>query len=285
MSPEQWGPSHQHGELRYRRRPWRAKAVGVLLLFLELVTHRLLQFGALGASGWAVHMMARGGLLLAFVFFVRRAFISGRLRLPVPRWPRRGPLSAQTADPGRIGEAVREHCRQLGGGAFLGLSLGGRWITANPEHAVMVLGPPRSGKTSSIVIPSLLAAPGAALSTSTKLDVMQATHRARAEVGQVWLFDPSGEQTHWPSGVRRLCWSPVSGARSWDGALLMARAMTSSSPAAKGTSHEHHWSERSAALLAPLLYAASLTTQPIGEVLHWVLRGDLDPAGKALEVA
>ncbi len=283
MSPEQWGPSHQHGELRYRRRPWRAKAVGLLLLFLELVTHRLLQFGALGASGWALHTMARGGLLLAVLFFVRRAFISGQLRLHLPRWPTRGPISAQKADPGRTAAAVREHSRQLGGGAYLGLSLGGRWITANPEHAVMVLGPPRSGKTSSLVIPSLLAAPGAALSTSTKLDVMQATRRARAEVGQVWLFDPSGEQTEWPRGVRRLCWSPVSGAGSWDGALLMARAMTSSSPAVKGTSHEHHWSERSAALLAPLLYAANLTKQPIGEVLRWVLRGDLDPAGKALE--
>jgi type IV secretion system protein VirD4 len=93
----------------------------------------------------------------------------------------------------------------------------------------------------------------------------------------------SGEQAGWPEGVRRLCWSPVSGARSWDGALLMARAMTASSPAGRGTSHEHHWSERSAALLAPLLHAASLTGKPIAEVLRWVLRGDLDPAGKALE--
>jgi len=59
--------------------------------------------------------------------------------------------------------------------------------------------------------------------------------------------------------------------------------MASSSPAARGTSHEHHWSERSAALLAPLLHAASLTGKPIAEVLHWVLRADLDPAGKALE--
>jgi type IV secretion system protein VirD4 len=39
----------------------------------------------------------------------------------------------------------------------------------------MVLGPPRSGKTSMIVIPSILAAPGAVISTATKQDVMDAT--------------------------------------------------------------------------------------------------------------
>ena len=49
-----------------------------------------------------------------------------------------------------------------------------------PSTPCMVLGPPRSGKTSTVVIPSLLAAPGAALSTSTKPDVMHATWRARA---------------------------------------------------------------------------------------------------------
>ena len=59
--------------------------------------------------------------------------------------------------------------------------------------------------------------------------------------------------------------------------------MTSITPAAHGTRNEHPWSERSAALLAPLLYAAYLTERPISEVLRWVLRGNLDPAGKALE--
>jgi type IV secretory pathway TraG/TraD family ATPase VirD4 len=254
-----------------------------VFVFLELLGHRLFGPDALGST---VHTMTRGGLVFALVILPGRALISGRARLPFARAPQSPAtqLSEQIAAAERPGERVRAHSRALGGGAFLGFSPGGRWVTADPEHAVMVLGPPRSGKTSSVVIPSLLAAPGAALSTSTKGDVMQATRSARAELGQVWLFDPSGEQAEWPKGVRRLCWSPVSGAGTWDGALLMARAMASTAPAARGTSHEHHWSERSAALLAPLLYAANLTDKPIAEVLHWVLRADLDPAGKALEV-
>ena len=147
---------------------------------------------------------------------------------------------------------------------------------------MLVLGPPRSGKTSSIAIPSLLDAPGAARSTSTKPDVMQATGRARAELGQVWLFDPSGAREDWPEGVRgcagRPCRAPAAGMERCDG-----QAMASSSFATRGTSNEHRWSERSAALLAPLLHAASLSGEPIAQVLRWVLRRDLDPAGKALE--
>jgi len=131
------------------------------------------------------------------------------------------------------------------------------------------------------VIPSLLCCPGAAVSTSTKPDVLRATAGTRAQVGEVWVFDPTGAGE--PEVGRRLSWSPVTASYSWDGALLMARAMAMVSPAAKGTTHEHHWTERSAALLAPLLHAAALEQRTISDVLRWVLRQDLDAAGRVLE--
>ncbi len=59
----------------------------------------------------------------------------------------------------------------------------------------MILGPPRSGKTSAVMIPALMACLRAAVSTSTKPDVMRATIPARAEIGEVWLFDPAGSET------------------------------------------------------------------------------------------
>ena len=64
-------------------------------------------------------------------------------------------------------------------GVYLGAgSVGPAW--AGTEQAVLVLGPPRSGKTSSIVVPTVLGAPGAVVSTSTKPDVLRATaHGAR----------------------------------------------------------------------------------------------------------
>jgi type IV secretory pathway TraG/TraD family ATPase VirD4 len=286
-SNEKWGPSHEHIPPPGRRRShWKLGAITLTLAALELLGYRADHPDGQSPLTWTLHTLARDGLVLAVLFFLVRALVTGRLRLALPK-----PASPASRLADRIagaeqpGEAVRAHTRELGGGAFLGLSPGGRWVTADPEHAVMLLGPPRSGKTTSVVIPSLLAAPGAALSTSTKRDVIDATWQARSQLGQVWLFDPSGEQTTWPPAIRRLSWSPVAAAGTWDDALLIARSMTSISPAAHGTRNEQHWSERSAALLAPLLHAANLDGQPIATVLRWVLRGELDPAGKALESA
>jgi hypothetical protein len=95
---------------------------------------------------------------------------------------------------------------------------------------VLVFGAPRSGKTSGVVIPSVLACPGALVSTWTKTDVRDVTFRARARLGKAWAFDPSGEADI-PSGVQELCWSPVAAAENWDDALHTARAMTLAAPA------------------------------------------------------
>lgn len=155
-------------------------------------------------------------------------------------------------------------------------------MIADAESAVMVLGPPRSGKTSAVIVPALMSCCGPAISTSTKPDVMRATLAARQEIGQTWLFDPAGEEQQVPPGVRRLSWSPVAAAATWDQALVMAKAMTAAARAGAGTTNESHWAERAAALLAPLLLAASVTERPVEEVLRWILRHDLEPAGEAL---
>jgi type IV secretion system protein VirD4 len=176
------------------------------------------------------------------------------------------------------GEAARAEVARLGGGAYLGLGRNGSWALADPESAVMVLGPPRSGKTSKVMIPAVIGASGAVISTATKPEVMRATVATRSEVGQAWLFDPTASERQLPEGVRRLCWSPVVAASSWDQALVMARAMAACTRPGSGTTNEDHWTERAGALLAPLLYAANLSDRPIAEVLRWTLRQDLSDA-------
>jgi type IV secretion system protein VirD4 len=283
-----WGPSHQHHPPP--KGHWlqlRLAAIILAFVAVELFLHRLLADGLVGAAVSTLHTLERDLLILTGGYALYRAARHWRPWLLLRARDRSPGLAlgeqlARAPDPGR---AVREHMRRLGAGAFLGLRPGGGWVTADPEHAVMVLGPPRSGKTSSVVIPAMLAAPGAAVSTATKPDVLHATWRARAQIGQVWLFDPTGEQTTLPHGIRRLCWSPVTAAASWDGALLIARAMAATATPGKGTTNEQHWRERSSALLAPLLHAANLTGQPISELLRWVLRHDLDTPGLALQDA
>ncbi len=217
------------------------------------------------AAAGAVVLVLALALLGAAPLLVSLAWCAAATLVVAARWRRGAPIAPPLEPP--LGtapdplQAVREQSLAAGAGAFLGSS-GGRWVSADREHAALVIGPPRSGKSSAVVVPSLIASPGAVVSTSTKLDVMRATLPARLATGEVWEFGPAGELHD--EGVRRLCWSPIAAATSWDHALLTARSMTLAAPAlGKGTQHEAHWSERAAALLAPLLNAANRHGEPI----------------------
>jgi type IV secretion system protein VirD4 len=184
--------------------------------------------------------------------------------------------------------AVRECAWSYGGGSFLGFDPScGVWVGADPQNAVLVIGPPREGKTASLVIPSVLVAPGACVSTSVKEDVFNATWRARALVGRVWLFDPTGTQPL-PMGVSPLRWSPVQASRTWDGAQLVAESMANTM-AHGATGDDAHFVSKAKEFLAPLLYAAALSGRSVIDVSRWVLRasdpGAINEAGVALEDA
>jgi type IV secretory pathway TraG/TraD family ATPase VirD4 len=142
------------------------------------------------------------------------------------------------------------------------------------QSAALVLGPPRSGKTSSLVIPNILLSEGAVVSTSTKPDVLRATAAARSCDGWSLLYDPSGE-VECPKGVERIGWSPLHGAADWDTAVVTADAMVRSSrPAGSSRAGEHHWTERAGALLSVLLHAAATADLGMRELLRWIDRHD-----------
>lgn len=159
-----------------------------------------------------------------------------------------------------------------------------RWHFARPQHSVLVLGPPRSGKTSSFVIPNVLAADGPVVSTSTKPEVLDATFATRGAIGRCLLFDPTGSNT--PAGVEPLRWSPLQSCSAWDGALSTARSLVevaSSRSSARGESS--HWTERAQILLAPLLHAAALDGADMRTVLTWVDRRKAQDARNILACA
>lgn len=178
----------------------------------------------------------------------------------------------------------RSTARSAHSGVYLGLGARG-FAWAGPERSTLVLGPSRSGKTSSLVVPNVLSAAGAVVATSTKPDVLRATAGARTSSGWCLAFDPTGA-LELPPGVHRVGWSPVEAAREWHGALEVADAMVRTSrgrpSGAAATGAESHWTERAGALLAPLLHAASLDGFPMRKVLHWVDRHDGVPALDAL---
>jgi type IV secretion system protein VirD4 len=261
-----WGPSHQtdpHGG-GDSWLTWIKRAVALVLTIWWL-------------SG--SHPAVPIAVALAWI----AARVGRRLRRHPGRWWRRGARTVTRAD---SLEEVRAQITQGGSGPYLGTDDRGAWRQAGRERAVLVLGPPRSGKSSAVMIPSLLAHSGPAVSASTKPDVSAATVGVRSRVGTTWRFDPVGDPSG-PGGldVEMLRWSPVSSSGEWDGALAMARSMVSGAGVGVGTTDATHWAKRATALLAALLHAAAMSDQGIAVVVDWVLAHELDAPGLILETA
>ncbi|MDA8342999.1 MAG: type IV secretory system conjugative DNA transfer family protein, partial [Actinomycetota bacterium] len=165
----------------------------------------------------------------------------------------------------------------LRGRPWFGL-YGGDWgageTWCGPESSLLLLGPPRSGKTSSIVVPCVLDAPAAVVSTSTKPDVLAASVPWRYRKGNCFLFDPSGTAPV-PPGVVALRWSPVTGCRVFERAVATAHALAGAARPQAQISESAHWVERAEALLAPLLFAAAAKGVPMATLCRWVLSRDL----------
>ncbi len=175
--------------------------------------------------------------------------------------------------------ALREVHRFAQHSIYVGYGRHG-WMWAGAQRSTLVLGPPRSGKTSSLVIPNILLSDGPVVSTSTKPDVMVATAPSRSGEGWTFLYDPSGE-IECPPEVERVGWSPLTNAANWDTAVVTADAMVNASRLSGARTAEHHWTERAGALLSTLLHAAALEELPMPEVLRWIDRHD---AVRALEI-
>ncbi len=174
---------------------------------------------------------------------------------------------------------LREIHQNAGHGIYVGNGSHG-WSWAGMQRSTLVLGPPRSGKTTSLVIPNILLAEGPVVSTSTKPDVMRATAASRGRDGWAFLYDPSGE-IECPRGVERVGWSPLTTASRWDVAVQTADAMVGSSRLGARASAEYHWTERASALLSTLLHAAAIGGLAMPDVLRWI---DRHKGASALEI-
>ncbi len=162
---------------------------------------------------------------------------------------------------------------------YAGRGIGGPVFLPRESH-LLVLGPPRSGKTRSIVIPNILFSPGPVIATSTKSDLIEATHRERAIKGRILALDPSGAVPI-PRNAERVYWSPISPTGSYSDALTVTRAMIDASILIDGGRAGYsHWIERAASLVAPLIHAAQLGGYEMETLMVWLNRRECrDPAG------
>ena len=228
-----WGPSHQPAPDGIGGRRWVSRTFAVVLVMWALSgSHTSLPTVVL--IGWLLAKAAR------------------RARARTRDWPRpwRPERAWRSADPLAV---VHAQIARAGGGIYLGTGRRGDWRLAGVERGVLVLGPPRSGKSSAVMIPAVLAHAGAVVSASTKPDVLTATVGARSRSGEVWRFDPTGQPGPAGATARVLRWSPITSSGAWDGALAMARSMVAGAGVGAGTTDASHWAKRATALLAAVL--------------------------------
>jgi type IV secretion system protein VirD4 len=167
------------------------------------------------------------------------------------------------------------------GGAAAGrLALGrhhGRVLYAEARHALVVFGPPQSGKSAALAIPALLEWNGPAIASSIKTDLLAATEACRRRAGEVLVFDPFEL-----AGGRSHTWSPLARAGTWDGALEAAwRIAQAGELDQRGVEGGDFWAVAAEQRLAPLLYAAARSTGRIEDVVGWAY----GQGGRSLDAA
>ena len=158
-------------------------------------------------------------------------------------------------------------------GIYLGRNHNGD-VTSGRERSTLVIGPSRSGKTSSIIIPNLLLTTRSVVVTSTKADVVAAMASRRRD-GATLLFDPSG-MIPTPPGVTRIGYSPINQSRDWDGAVLATRTLADVARRMTNERGDDHWTERATSLVAPMIHAAALRGESLGQLATRIDRRRVD---------
>lgn len=152
----------------------------------------------------------------------------------------------------------------------------GQVLYASYEDLHLDIWGPRSGKSTSRVIPAVMDAIGAVVATSNKRDVVDATRALRAERGQTWVFDPQGvaaEECTW-------FWDPV----AWvlgDGSGAQERAAELAghfADAGEADRRDAFFDPEGEDLLAGLFLACALGGYPITKAFEWVTKdSDQEP--------
>jgi type IV secretion system protein VirD4 len=168
-----------------------------------------------------------------------------------------------------------------GGGRLILGRVGRSLIATEARHSVLVLGPTQSGKTTALAIPALLEWDGPVVATSVKDDLVAHTSGYRANLGRLWIYDPTGTGR----GGLRSRWSPLTEASTWSGAQRVAQDLVGAAPSQSGLSDGAFWFSASAKLLAPLLLAAERGGRPIAQVVRWTNLQETEEVRWLLEMA
>ena len=209
-----------------------------------------------GAAGFYTALAGLVASGAAVVVIARRLGVGATLD--------RRDVGARWAGSGEL-RALRRHGRS---DADSRLVLGrhrGMLLRAEQRHALVAFGPPQSGKSAGLAIPTLLEWAGPAVASSIKTDLLAATLERRRRLGRVFVFDPFAL-----SGAASDTWSPLRAGRTWDGALEVAwRLAAAGELDHKGVEEGDFWAVAAEQRIAPLLYTAARTESGVDALMRW----------------
>ena len=185
------------------------------------------------ALGWVVVAALVAGRLLRRRRAVLRGLAYGR---ELDRFSRRSIIRQSEVI---LGERDRDPRRA---GLLVGRDVhSGREVWLPKESTVLVLAPPRSGKTTGTVAPAVVDHHGPVVATGVRRDIMEWTHPWRRTTGgPMWLCEPTMPvDTVLPDGVRPVRWSPIAGCDSLLTAKLRAEALFA--VVDKGGANDQFW--------------------------------------------
>ncbi|MGW2255129.1 type IV secretory system conjugative DNA transfer family protein [Kitasatospora sp. NPDC001660] len=143
-------------------------------------------------------------------------------------------------------------------------AVAGPELRASWEDVAVAVMAPRSGKTTTLAVPAIVRAPGAAVATSNKSDVYTVTVGRRRERGTVWNLDPQGV-THSP---RAMWWNMLAMAHTIEGARRLAGHFALGGGSDK--SYDDFWMKAARNLLTALFHSASLSGGTVADVMGWL---------------
>lgn len=148
---------------------------------------------------------------------------------------------------------------------MLGRAHYGHGLRIPVEEHVLVMAPPRTGKTG-LLARMILHYPGPVVSTTTKADVFELTSGTRSRLGPVDVFNPQCIGGV-PSTFR---WNPIDGCI--DEAVAIRRADGfANAVSMNGTEDASFWSSKASSYLRGLFHAAALMGGDMRLVVAWAL--------------
>ncbi|MGH3921235.1 MAG: type IV secretory system conjugative DNA transfer family protein [Pseudonocardiaceae bacterium] len=146
-------------------------------------------------------------------------------------------------------------------------------LFASEEDVLLKVAGPRSNKTSAMVVPAVLSAPGTVITTSNKVDVYTLTVGLRSHLGRIFVLDPQGiagaEQTWW--------WNPLAEIRD----MADAQQLVNHFSATVGAGHERadpYFTKGAERLLCQLIVAAAQSRKhSLRDVRQWLATRSDEP--------